>query len=144
MACAVADGIEDFDLTILYGSRTKDTILLHEELEAVAARSNSRVKVVHVLSDEAAEGYEHGFITAELIKKYAGEEDYSLFLCGPKAMYDFADKQIAELGLPRRRARKELYDEYGDPACDASYPKENQGKSFSLTVSIRGEKQTIS
>ena len=71
MACAVADGIEDFDLTILYGSRTKDTILLKEELEAVAARSNSRVKVVHVLSDEAAEGYEHGFITAELIKKYA-------------------------------------------------------------------------
>lgn len=92
MACAVADGIEDFDLTILYGSRTKDTILLKEELEAVAARSNSRVKVVHVLSDEAAEGYEHGFITAELIRKYAGEEDYSLFLCGPKAMYDFADK----------------------------------------------------
>ena len=32
MACAVADGIEDFDLTILYGSRTKDTILLKEEL----------------------------------------------------------------------------------------------------------------
>ena len=71
IACAVADGIEDFVLTILYGSRTKDTILLKEELEAVAARSNSRVKVVHVLSDEAAEGYEHGFITAELIKKYA-------------------------------------------------------------------------
>ena len=66
MACAVADGIEDFDLTILYGSRTNDTILLKEELEAVAARSNGRVKVVHVLSDEAAEGYEHGFITAEL------------------------------------------------------------------------------
>ena len=92
MACAVADGIEDFDLTILYGSRTKDTILLKEELEAVAARSNGRVKVVHVLSDEAAEGYEHGFITAELIRKYAGEEEYSLFLCGPKAMYDFANK----------------------------------------------------
>ena len=59
-------------------------------------------------------------------------------------MYDFADKQIAELGLPRRRARKELYGEYGDPARDASYPKENQGKSSSLTVSIRGEKQAIS
>lgn len=102
------------------------------------------VELNHVLSDEAAEGYEHGFITAELIKKYAGEEDYSLFLCGPKAMYGFADKQIAELGLPRRRARKELYGEYGDPARDASYPKGNHGKSFSLTVSIWGEKQTIS
>ena len=32
MACAVTDGIEYFDLAILYGSRTKDTILLKEEL----------------------------------------------------------------------------------------------------------------
>ena len=55
MACAIADGIEDFDLTILYGNRTRDSILLREELDAVAARSNGRVKIVHVLSDEEVE-----------------------------------------------------------------------------------------
>ena len=143
MACAVADGIEDFDLTILYGNRTCASVLLREELDAVAARSNGRVKVVHVLSDEEAEGCEHGFITAELIRKYAGEGDFSLFLCGPKAMYDFADTQIAALGLPRRRARKELYGEYGDPARSADYPAEAAGKSYQLTVCIRGEKQTV-
>ena len=71
MASAIADGIEDCDMTILYGSRTADGILLRDEIEAVAARSNGRVRVVHVLSHEEKEGYEHGFITAELIKKYA-------------------------------------------------------------------------
>ena len=144
MACAIADGIEDFDLTILYGNRTRDSILLREELDAVAARSNGRVKIVHVLSDEEAEGYEHGFITAELIKKYAGDGDYSLFLCGPKAMYAFADAQIAALGLPRRRARKELYGDYGDPARSAAYPAASAEKTYTVTVSIRGKTQTVS
>ena len=35
MAAAIADGTEDFSLTILYGSRTKDGILLRDELEGI-------------------------------------------------------------------------------------------------------------
>ena len=73
MAAAIVSGLEDFDLTILYGSRTADGILLKDEIEELAAKSGGRVKVVHVLSDEEREGYEHGFVTAELIKKYAGD-----------------------------------------------------------------------
>ncbi len=143
MASAIADGIEDFRLTILYGSRTSDVILLRDELEAIAARSSGRVRVVHVLSDETKEGCEHGFITADLVRKYAGDEDYSLFLCGPRAMYDFAQGQIAALGLPRRRVRQELAGEYGKPERDPSYPAEHIGKSYRITVSIRGNKQTV-
>lgn len=143
MACAIADGIEDFDLTILYGNRTRESILLREELDAVAARSNGKVRIVHVLSDETIDGYEHGFITAELIRKYADEDDYSLFLCGPKAMYAFADTQIAALGLPRRRARKELYGDYGDPARSTAYPAAAAGKTYTVSVTIRGETQTV-
>lgn len=37
MAEAIADGMEDFNLTILYGSRTAEGILLRDELDAVAA-----------------------------------------------------------------------------------------------------------
>ena len=78
MAAAIADGIEDFCLTILYGSRTADGILLKEEIEALAEKSGGKVKVIHVLSEEEKAGYEHGFITAELIQKYAPEGDYSV------------------------------------------------------------------
>lgn len=42
MAAAIADGIEDFDMTILCGSRTSDGILLKDEIEALAARSGGR------------------------------------------------------------------------------------------------------
>ena len=144
MAAAIADGTEDFSLTILYGSRTKDAILLRDELEAVAAASSGKVKIVHVLSDEEAEGCEKGFITAELIKKYAPEGDYSVYLCGPKAMYKFMDTELPKLGLKARRIRKELPGEYGDPTADTAYPKDAAGKTYQITVLIRGEAQTVS
>ena len=143
MAAAIADGTEDFHLTILYGSRTKDAILLGKELDAIVAASGGKVKIVHVLSDEEAEGCEKGFITAELIKKYAPEGDYSVYLCGPKAMYRFMDAELPKLGLKARRIRKELPGEYGDPTADAAYPKEAAGKTYQITVLIRGESQTV-
>ena len=135
MAEAIADGIEDFELTILYGSRTAEGILLREELDAVAARSGGRVKVVHVLSDEEREGYEHGFLTAELVKKYAPEGDYSVFMCGPQAMYDYEERELQKLSLPRRRIRRELS---GD--CIMSEPAKVK---YKLTLDIHGYRRTI-
>ena len=143
MAAAIADGIEDFDLTILYGSRTAGGILLKDEIEAVAARSNGRVKVIHVLSHEEKEGFEHGFITAELIRKYAPQGDYSVFMCGPKAMYTFEEGEMKKLGLPKRRYRMEMSGDYLGAAQNADFPGSKKGKEYRLTVDIRGEKQTI-
>ena len=143
MAAAIVDGIEDFDLTILYGSRTADGILLKDEIEALAAKSGGRVKVVHVLSEEEKEGYEHGFITAELIQKYAPEGDYSVFMCGPKAMYVFGEAQCKKLGLPKRRYRMEMSGDYLGAADNEDYPKAQAGQSYTLTVDIRGQKLTV-
>lgn len=143
MASAIADGIEDFDMTILYGSRKADGILLKEEIEAVAELSNGRVKVVHVLSDETKDGYEHGFINAELIRKYAPEGDYSVFMCGPKAMYDFVEGECVKLGLPKRRYRAEMSGDYMGVVNLPDYPKEQIGKEYRLTVEIRGERTEI-
>ena len=143
MAKAIADGTEDFTLTIIYGSRTKDAILLGDELKAVESQSGGKVKLVNVLSDEEAEGYEKGFITAELVKKYAPTGDYSIYVCGPKAMYSFLDEELAKLGLKARRIRKELPGEYGDPTKDEAYPKDLAGKEFSITVLIKDRKETV-
>ena len=143
MASAIVDGIEDFDMTILYGSRRADGILLKDEIEALAEKSGGRVKVVHVLSDEEKEGYEHGFLTAELIRKYAPEGDYSVFMCGPKTMYVFGEEQCKKLGLPKRRYRMEMSGDYMGAVNNPDYPKDQIGKIYSLTVDIRGEKTVI-
>lgn len=106
MARAIRDGVESFNLTILFGSRTEKSIMFKDELCKIQ-KATDKVKVVHVLSDEEKEGFEHGFIDANLISRYA-PDDYSLFVCGPEAMYRFIEKEIAELGIPPERVRMEV------------------------------------
>ena len=142
MAYALRDGLEDFDLTILFGSRTADGIVYKKELDEVCAAC-SKVHVVHVLSDEEKEGYEHGFITAELIKKYGGDGEYSIFMCGPQAMYNFLDTEIAKLGLRRKFVRRELFGAIKDPWNQPDYPAEIRGKTFNLKVRKYGEEFDI-
>lgn len=141
LAMAIADGDEDCDLVLIYGSRTLADTMFQKELKELEANCD-RIKVVNVLSDEQLEGYEHGFITAELIKKYAPEGEYSLFVCGPQVMRKFVDKEIETLGLRKKFIRKELFGEYFGPAKEADYP-ENVAPAFKVTVRIAGTEQTI-
>ena len=141
MAYALRDGFEDFDLTILYGSRVEEGIVYRKELDEVCAACD-KVHVVHVLSDEEKEGFEHGFITADLIKKYGGE-NYSIFMCGPQAMYNFLDKEIEKLGLRRKFVRREMFGAIKDPWNQPGYPKDIKGKTYNLKVIQCGKEYNI-
>ena len=103
MAQAIADGTMDCALTLFYGAKTEAELIFKKELDALVSE---KFKVVYVLSDEEKAGYEHGFIGADLIKKYVSG-DFTAMLCGHAAMYAFADKELASLGLPLRRIKKE-------------------------------------
>ena len=139
MAAAIADDIEDFRLTILYGNRTRESVMLKEELDAIVKRANNKVRVVHVLSDEKVRGYEHGFIDAELIKKYCGGVDYSVFCCGPAAMYEFVSGEAEKLGLPKRRVRFEVPGETLVVEKLEGFPIANKDKTFNARVHVRDE-----
>ena len=141
MAQAIADGTEDFDLTILFGSRTKEQILFKDELDALAEKCD-KIHVVHVLSDEEAEGFEQGFITADLIKKYA-KEPYSVFVCGPEAMYRFLKGELDKLGLPKKNIRCEMLGVTKKIADVEGFPAEAKGKEFSITVKQGAEEYKI-
>ena len=141
LAKAIADGDEDCDLILLYGSRTLEDTMFQQDLTDLAAGC-SRIKLVNIFSDEKREGYEHGFITAELIKKYAPEGEFSLFVCGPQVMRKFVDKEIETLGLRKKFIRNELFGEYFGPAKEADYP-ENVAPAFKVTVRMAGKEQTI-
>ena len=132
MAYAIRDGVEDFNLTILFGSRTRENILFRKELDEICAAC-PKVKVVHVLSDEKAEGFEHGFITTELIKKYA-QEPYSIFICGPEAMYRFVAGEVAKLELPGKNVRREMLGVTKKVWEQDGYPADCKDKVFKLTI----------
>ena len=142
MAQAIRDGVEDFGLTILFGSRNRESILFAKEFEEIC-KATDKVKVVHVLSDEEAEGYEHGFINAELIKKYAPQSDYSVFICGPEAMYRFIEKELPALNLPAKNIRRELLGVTKKVWEQAGYPQECKDKTFKVTVKRGPIEQTL-
>lgn len=132
LAEAIYEKTEDFSLTILYGSKTKDSILFYDELERLSKECD-KIKVIHVLSDEEREGFEHGFITSDIIKKYAPkDEKYSLFFSGSRAMYDFLLPEIEKLNIPQKNFRSEL------PPPER---EKKRGKNFLITVkTLSGEK----
>lgn len=133
MAKAIDEGTEDFEMTLLYGARTEADLVFRADFDAIAARC-PKVKVVYVLSEEQKEGFEAGFITAELIKKYAGAEQFSIYAVGPGAMCDFLDRELPKLGL----AQKFIRMEHTEDVCDAG-----EVKDYTLTVHYRDELHTI-
>jgi len=141
LAKAIYEGDETCSLVLLYGSRTLKDAVFSDEISAWAAE-NDKIKLVNVLSDEKAEGCESGFITADLIKKYAPAGDYSIFLCGPQAMYNFADKEIEKLGIRRKFVRHELFGEYFHPEKNEDYTGDINA-TYTLTVRINGTEHKI-
>ena len=94
--------------------------------------------------NEENEKYEHGFITADLIKKYAPKEDYSIFLCGPSGMYHFLDQEIQKLFIERKWVRHELQGELHNPELLEDYPKDiSINENVQITVHICDEEKTI-
>lgn len=118
-------------------------MLFQEEFREIARRCG-RFRLVNVLSDDELEGCEKGFISAELIRKHAPVDgDYSVFVCGPQAMNDFVDAEIAELGLRPKSVRHELFGEYRNPGRNADYPEGARGRRFKLDVSVCGASYSI-
>lgn len=141
MAKAIHDGDEEFNLILLYGSREAKHILFKEEFDSITAKTD-KVKVIHVLSHEKREGYEYGFVTADLIRKYAPETPYSVFLCGPQQMYAFVDKELDKLPLEKKYIRHELFGEMHNPMAQADYPG-GAPKIIRITVTVRDETRTV-
>ena len=140
LAKAIVDGDEDAELVLLYGTNTLKEAIFQEEFKELEKLS-PKFKLVNVLSAEDKDGVEKGFITAELIKKYAPEQ-YSIFMCGPQAMVNFVDKEIEKLNLRKKFVRHELFGEYFNPDKEEDYPT-NVNPTFNITVKIAGKEQTI-
>ena len=138
MAKEIANGTLDVDLTILYGSVKHTDIVCGEELSA-AEKACPRVKVVNIMSDDEEWGGEKGFVTTDLIRKYAGElagdgGDVSYFFCGPLAMYRAVAKSMEELKVPARRFRHDVMAQPSNVRQIPGFPEELIGKTFEITV----------
>ena len=133
LARAIAQGDEDCSLTLLYGCRTSDEILFKAELDSLSEK-NGKIKVVYVLSHSDEEGYEKGFVGADIISKYAPQGDYSIFVCGPGGLYKFLEAELPKLQKEKKYIRFEVF---------SSGKKTEEPKEYSITVINRGNESVI-
>ena len=127
-------------LTVIYGSVNSKDIVLKEELDEVE-RQCKDVKIVHVLSDDPAWEGEKGFVTKEIIQKYAGVDPTFMF-CGPYPMYELISKAIKEMGVRGKRFRHDVMQNPVDSTRIPNYPQGNEKKTFKITV-VRGIEETV-
>lgn len=132
-------------LTLLYGSRNADDILFRDELDALAAKSEGNIEIIHILSEaDASWQGEKGFISAELIQKYVPNyADVSFYVSGPPALYDFAKIELDKLRIRPSRRRMESYGESPDIAANSAFPRDQLGKTYRLTVRFGVDERVI-
>ena len=134
LARAIDEGDEDCTLTLLYGCRTSNEILFKQELDSLSERNN-KINVIYVLSHSDEEGYEKGFVGADIIKKYAPEGNYSVFVCGPGGLYKFLETELPKLEKERKYIRFEVF--------SSGRKVDEESKEFNITVVNHGNESVI-
>lgn len=89
---------------LLFANKTKADIIQKEVFENMLGKN-----FINILSDEKLEGYEHGFISAEIIKRHSASNLKYYYLCGPPPMMAAVEKHLATLGIANEFIVREAF-----------------------------------
>jgi len=101
--------------TLIYGNRTRDSIIFKEQLEALKNQYLGRLSVHHVLSREELGGpLFSGRIDDQKCKAFGAKlidisDVDTFFVCGPAGMIRAVQKALTELGVDKKRIKVELF-----------------------------------
>ncbi len=107
MAEAIYDGIEDFNLTIIYAGKTKNDLIFREKLDNIICKLE-KVNVIYILSEENDNEFLNGLIDKEIIEQYKKEYN-SFFVCGSLNFYAYINEILKEFNLPKKYIRHGLF-----------------------------------
>lgn len=94
----------DADAVLLYANRSLKDVVFAAELDALGVRRHD------VFSQEAAEGYERGFVDEEKVKRLVPDFlERDIYVCGPPVMMDKLVAMFRALGVPRGRIHFEKF-----------------------------------
>lgn len=128
MIRTILESGEDRNVTLLYGSRTEELAMCHNELSKMA-KDHTNFHYSLILSDEEKDGLEHGFIDAERIKSHVPDvNDCTYYICGPSIMMEFCQKALKELNIPQRAIRREVFGTRRDVWNEPGWPAELTGE----------------
>lgn len=89
---------------LIFANKTKADIILEEKFSDLLGKN-----FINVLSGEEHPGYEHGFITPDLIKKHTDGQDQFFYLCGPGPMMEAVENHLSTLGVAKNSIVRESF-----------------------------------
>lgn len=130
--------------TLVYGNRTKTSIIFKEDLEALKDKFIDRFRIYHVLSREKSDAdINHGRIdTAKLDLFFDKLIDINrsdeFFLCGPEEMIFCIKNYLAEKGVPFNHIHFELFTVPGQKqSVTSNQQSENVDAGPKANVSVK-------
>lgn len=90
---------------LIFANKTQADIIHESKFNALLGDN-----FVNVLSEEERDGFEHGYITAELIKKHIDQNTNYFYLCGPEPMMEAIEKHLSSLGVAEGAIVKESFE----------------------------------
>jgi ferredoxin-NADP reductase len=89
---------------LIFANKTKADIILEDKFRQLLGDN-----FINILSEENIADYEHGYISADLIKKHADGHSQYFYLCGPDPMMQAVEKHLFSLGIPESFIVKEAF-----------------------------------
>jgi ring-1,2-phenylacetyl-CoA epoxidase subunit PaaE len=101
--------------TLVYGNQRSNTIMFNEALQDLKDRYSERVSLIHVLSRQPQEvDLFHGRLDEAKLNLLLSQvvptgQITEVFICGPEAMIEGAERAVAHAGIARERVHTERF-----------------------------------
>ena len=132
------------EFTLVFGNRSRSSIIFFEELEALKNQYLQRFNLIHVLSRERTDiPLNSGRIDAEKLLQLGKLIDFRLiddaFICGPEEMIFLVKAFLEQAGLNKKQIHFELFTTPGQKT-NVSRPKTEtaEGPQSKVTVRLDG------
>jgi ring-1,2-phenylacetyl-CoA epoxidase subunit PaaE len=137
-------------VTLVYGNRSRASIIFFEELEGLKNKYVDRFTFINILSKEKTDALlNFGRIDAAKLNQLARLIDYKLvdetFICGPEEMIFCVKKFLEEKGMDKRKIHFELFTTPGkDQAAKRTTNKGvKQGPECNIEIRLDGRSFTF-
>lgn len=121
--------------TLVYGNRSRSSIMFFEELEGLKNRYINRFNIIHILSREKTEAVNFGKIDIHKLTELQKFMPYTkfdeTFICGPESMVFCVKDFLEQQGIDKRKIHFELFNTPGQ-------------KTLKVTGQITGETNNTS
>lgn len=134
------------NFTLVYGNRTRSSIIFFEELEGLKNKFLERFNLINILSRERTEvPISFGRIDTEKLLELAKLIDYSsiddFFICGPEEMIFCVKDFLEQKGIDSKKIHFELFSTTGEKKKSGVRSQESRvssGSKSKITVKLDG------